>query len=850
MTNPNDHPQNIDGPGVYVNVHIHGAGVAWSNAPEMAWEAITEIEQLLTTMAEDLGGEMLANPGDTYRIRFTNAAPAVMWCARMQEGLLTLDWPEQLSGPVAAIGGRDQLSSGLLAIMAIHDGDPIVLSQLTSLTQPGQVLITGPCWDTVKDPLPPDLRVQSMGSAILSGKRIEIHQVTTRLLSRRRFNELAAHPSGLPVEPDCYIGRKAAMADLMERLNAGAHMVNITGDEGVGKTRLAMKCIREIQEENPGGVALVSLRHIQDDTEVLLATAAALGMALGTELNRTIEERIGHAIATRGRSIILFDGFESHLDSRVLDTWVRTATETRFLVTGRDAIESERATHLHLGPMTQADAKALFLCRTHRAYRAKDRPSHASHIEVHEAVDSKNPYIIEQATGVSTPLWDGDARSSLALRRVALDTSALPAERVTACLELAPSLLRMGLSGVASELLQAVEPLLPQTELVVPWKYMQADILLAEQNFHGLHALFDETNIDDRTSAEKSQWLLRQGKLALAEERFSDAKEILDEATTLGESSEIAHARGKALAAMDEWEGAVEWLEIAANQLVNPLARAHALGDLGRVLQDLGRETEADTALTEAIHIGGQDPHVMAKVLHHRFQGATARLALDEARTYLLQELDCLKRCGDQAGYARAHIQVGLLDLIQHRPSDAVSHFLEARDLCREAGLSNIEAHALTLGGVAARLSGDFGSALDAFAEAAALVEGQHQLLAIIHAHRGAVEAACDAVDNAVTAFAMAETHLESEWDALASTIHDVLAGFIDLARARDAALVEDTDGQAAHVDAALNRLARGSSFETRSTPPRGREVPSRINELRLARLLLDGALSTLEMTE
>ena len=844
MPYPNDHLLHPEGPGVYVYVHIHGAGIAWSNAPGLAWEAISEIELLLTTMAEDLGGEMLSKPGDTYQVRFANAAPAVMWCARMQEGLLALDWPEQLSNPA---GHRDPLFSGLLASMAIHDGDPAMLSQLTTLTQPGQVLITGPCWETVTDPVPPDLRVQSVGTVMLSGRTLEIHQVTTRLLLRRRFSALAQQPSGLPIEPDCFIGRKAAMADLMERLNAGAHMVNITGDEGIGKTRLAMRCIRQIQVENPGSVALVSLRHTQDDTEVLLATAAALGMSLSTELNRTTAERIGHAIATRGRSIILFDGFESHLDSRLLDTWVRTATETRFLVTGRSAIASERATHLHLGPMTSSDATALFLCRAHRAYRAKDRPSHASHIELPDAVGSHNPQVIEQAAGISTPLWYERGPSALSLRRIAIDTTAPPADRVTAFLEVTPSLLRMGLISVASELLRTVESVLPDTDLMVSWKCMHADILLAEQNYAGLRALFDETDVSSHTQDEKNQWLLRQGQLALAEERFADAKELLDQATHLRESPEIALVRGQALAAMDEWEGAVEWLALAGSQLVDPLARAHALGDLGRVLQDLGRETEAAQALSEAIQIGGHDPHVMAKVHHHRFQGATARLLLDEARTHLVQELECLQRCGDQAGYARAHIQIGLLDLVQHQPSDAVPHFLEARDLCREAGLSSIEAHALTLGGVAARLSGDFGSALDAFAEAAALVEGHHQLLAIIHAHRGAVEAACDAVDNAVAAFAMAETHLESEWDALASTIHDVLSGFIDLARARDAALVEDTDTQSAHEDAALNRLARGSSFETRSTPPRGREVPSRINELRLARLLLDGALSALE---
>ena len=116
----------------------------------------------------------------------------------------------------------------------------------------------------------------------------------------------------------------------------------------------------------------------------------------------------------------------------------------------------------------------------------------------------------------------------------------------------------------------------------------------------------------------------------------------------------------------------------------------------------------------------------------------------------------------------------------------------------------------------------------------------------LIHAHRGAAEAACDAIENASLAFEKSESLLAEVWDPLSNTIHDVLLGFVDLARAREAALDDRTEDVESHVDLALNRLARASSFETRSTPPRGRETPSRINELRLARLLLDYALSNL----
>ncbi len=842
MSQAPDQTSPFDEPGVYVHVHVPGTGAAWSNNPEATWETLSEIELLLTTMVEDLGGAILSVPGDDYIIRFGRAAPAVMWSARMQEGLLALDLPN--------LGTDDAQSPHLMASMAIHNGSERALQQLSAQTQAGQVLISDSAWQSITDPLPPDLQVRSLGEIKMVGQAIPVHQVTTRLLSRRRFGEQRADRMNIPHQPDCFVGRKAAMADLSERLDAGARLVNITGDEGIGKTRIAMQSIRNTVHEHHGGVALVSLRHVQDETELLLATAAALEMALGAEQHQSIAERIGHAIASRGRSILLLDDFPPHITPSVLDTWVRTATETKILVTSHQPIQSERATHLHLGPMNKADGRILFLARTHRVQRGQNRSSHVAQVEVSEEVQSGVASAIEKAAGLGSPRWADSDKSLLALRRTALDHDAPAETRVRCALELCPMLSRMGLGDVAHSMLESLHDAAVDAALTNEWQCAMADIMLDARDFNHLRAFIEKSEQAERNPEQRSDWLLRKGRLALEEERFSDAKALLDQAAELGQSPAIDHAQGQSLAAMDEWEQAVPWLEKASQNLNDPVQRTHALIDLGRVLQDLGRTTKSDMAFAEAAALGGDEPPILALIHHHRFQGATARLELNEAREHLAQELAYRKRCGDQTGHARAHIQSGLLDLVQHDPSSANIHFDAALELCRGAGLHTIEAQALTFHGIAARLSGDFGTALDAFVEAAALSEEEHEMLAVIHSHRGAVEAACDALDNADAAFAVAETHLEASWDALANTIHDVLMGFVDLARARDAALVENASAEAAHIDSALNRLARGSSFETRSTPPRGREIPSRLNELRLARLLLDGALSNLEPSE
>ena len=60
-----------------------------------------------------------------------------------------------------------------------------------------------------------------------------------------------------------------------------------------------------------------------------------------------------------------------------------------------------------------------------------------------------------------------------------------------------------------------------------------------------------------------------------------------------------------------------------------------------------------------------------------------------------------------------------------------------ARDICQEDSISAMEAEALLGLGIAARMDGDFGTALDAFAEAASLTDGHPVLAAMVNAHRG-----------------------------------------------------------------------------------------------------------------
>ena len=837
MEQPPPQPQPTNGHGVLVSVDVANVGVLWTRDPEFTWEALNQLEGLLETMVEDMGGTVQDHEGESFIVRFTAPAPAVMWCARMQEGMLALDWPDALAGTPDEVGVQEMLFGGLMARMAIHAGSIEELQSIVGLAHAGQVLVSGTTFDLIQDPIPADLRVESIGTVESVSGPMELRQVTTRLLSRRRFPRLASRTSGLPFAPNCFVGRQADLADLKERLQAGARMVNITSEDGMGKTRLALHWARLVEPITNGGSALVRLHGTRDTTDLMIATASALGISLGRNTVGDVSDRIGHAIAARGDCVVVFDAFEPHLDLNALITWIRAAPDAQFVVTSTAPLSTELSTHLSLGGLTESDAKALHLSRLHRTLRSTDRPIHANQIELPESLGD-NPAAIEETIGLRSPRWRDDEQTVLALRHRALNSDHTDEERTAAALDAVPILVRMGLSGIAHALLMEIEATF--SDDTAAWTSSCAFALINAGRLTEAHSTLDCNSSDPRVE-------LMRAHLALAEARYQDA---VNHASPHSDDPAHAFVHGLALAALDEWEESVEFLDAAAQSHPDPIEQSWALAALGRVHQDLGHATKAEECLQSALIKGACDPHLLARVHHHRFEAASAVLQMDEAREHLNRALAILNRCGDRSGTADALLHIAVLDLIQRAPEAAQDRLNRARRICRMDGLTSLEARTLLTQGIAHRASGDIGGALDAFVEAAALAEQNHALLGMIHSHNGAAEAAVDAIDNAEAAFKQAEEHLNESWDMLANTMHDMLLGFVDLARAREAALGEADETPDHHIDRALNRLARGSSFETRSLPPRGRESPSRINEFRLARLMLDNAIAALGPSE
>ncbi len=165
-------------------------------------------------------------------------------------------------------------------------------------------------------------------------------------------------PLNPPAEP--LIGRateRAALAELLAR----RRLVTLVGPGGVGKTRLALDAAHGA--EPPG--LFVDLGAAEDVVGALAAITRALGVEDPTA--ESVAERgqlVGEALRARGPNLLVCDNLEQVLPlAGWLVRWLSAAPELTILATSRAPLAVSMEAILEIGPMSSADARALFAAR-------------------------------------------------------------------------------------------------------------------------------------------------------------------------------------------------------------------------------------------------------------------------------------------------------------------------------------------------------------------------------------------------------------------------------------------------------------------------------------------------------
>ena len=258
-----------------------------------------------------------------------------------------------------------------------------IAARVTAIAGAGQTLVTGDARDAL-GPVP--WRVRSHGHWRLKGipDPIELFEIgderapfeppsdEDKAYRVVRDGELwlpARHVKRqLPAERDSFVDRREPVELLARRFDSGARLVSVVGMGGGGKTRFAVRFAWTWLGEFGGGAWFCDLAQARGVEGLVQAVGQGLAVALGTD-DATGE--IGHAIAGRGRCLVILDNFEqvARHAGETLGRWLDRAPEARFLVTTREVLGLAGEETLMLPPLQVSDGAVLFAQRASAAHR-------------------------------------------------------------------------------------------------------------------------------------------------------------------------------------------------------------------------------------------------------------------------------------------------------------------------------------------------------------------------------------------------------------------------------------------------------------------------------------------------
>jgi predicted ATPase/predicted negative regulator of RcsB-dependent stress response len=156
-----------------------------------------------------------------------------------------------------------------------------------------------------------------------------------------------------PVSRSGLIGREAELEELARAVGKN-RLVSMTGTPGVGKTALAAA----FADSRPSVCCALLGVATADDTCRAVAHALALPHSASASTSSTAE-RIGRAIASRGKILVLLDDADLARAALVqlLPAWLRDAPGARFLVAARSRIGLPAAQRFELGPLDVPSAR-------------------------------------------------------------------------------------------------------------------------------------------------------------------------------------------------------------------------------------------------------------------------------------------------------------------------------------------------------------------------------------------------------------------------------------------------------------------------------------------------------------
>ncbi|MFN8485031.1 MAG: tetratricopeptide repeat protein [Anaerolineae bacterium] len=317
---------------------IEGSTRLWERFPEAMQAALGRHDAILKQVIESHGGYVFKTVGDAFCAAFATAGIALAAALDAQRALAAEPW--DVTGPLRV---RMALHTGATIE---RDGDyfgPPVnrVARLLSAGYGGQVLLSQPTYELVRDDLPRDVSIRDMGEHHLKdlARPEHIFQIVAAGLPSEfpQLKSLDTLPNNLPPQRDTLIGREKELETVRQMLlRPDVPLVTLSGPGGAGKTRLALQVAAALIDQFDDGVFFVNLAPIFDPDLVPSAIAEALGVReqpptpLLETLKATLRDR---------QMLLVLDNFEQALAAAPIVAELLTLPGLKALVTSRACLE-------------------------------------------------------------------------------------------------------------------------------------------------------------------------------------------------------------------------------------------------------------------------------------------------------------------------------------------------------------------------------------------------------------------------------------------------------------------------------------------------------------------------------
>jgi predicted ATPase/class 3 adenylate cyclase/Tfp pilus assembly protein PilF len=314
---------------------IEGSTRLWERFPDVMSSVIARHDALMRDVISANDGIVFKMVGDAVCAAFARPTDALAATIAAQRRLATEEWGE--TGPVrvrmALHTGQAELRDG------DYFGQPLNrVARVLSAGHGGQVLVSRPVADLVRDRLPDGVALRDMGEHQL--KDLQHPESILQVMAEGLASDFPAlktldhHPHNLPLQPTSLIGRERELGEApLLAGDSDVRLATLTGPGGMGKTRLALHAAAEVVDTFEDGVFFVPLATVTDPDLVAPTIAHTLGVreSGGQSLLQTLKEYL-----TGKHMLLVLDNFEQVIPAAPLVTdLLAHCPRLKILVTSR-----------------------------------------------------------------------------------------------------------------------------------------------------------------------------------------------------------------------------------------------------------------------------------------------------------------------------------------------------------------------------------------------------------------------------------------------------------------------------------------------------------------------------------